>query len=137
MEEQQLPLSSYVSSPNAFSNVSSLHLLNLFSGRYGRPQGVSQKVRQLGWAKVTDIDNDGEMGGGWKHDLHRDETFVSLLHRARAGEFDAILIAFPCGTFERGANASSRTTKATRKATSNSAWRPRRVSAILWPAARG
>ena len=41
----------------------------------------------------------GEKGGGWGHDLLNDKLYDELLTRARSGEFDGIMIAFPCSTF--------------------------------------
>ena len=59
------------------------------------------------------FDNDGEEGGGWQHDLLNDSTYASLLSRAAAGEFDAIMVAFPCSTFSisRFFDAASSPTK--------------------------
>ncbi|MDC0525827.1 hypothetical protein OAO87_02415, partial [bacterium] len=75
-----------------------LVLLNLFSGPYARSNGLTAKMRAAGW-EVEQVDNDGERGGGWQHDLLNDSFFARLLERARAGEFQALMIAFPCGTF--------------------------------------
>ena len=83
---------SNVSAPSTYAKP--LRLLNLFSGPYGR----AHKLSPQGW-QVTDIDNNGEGGGGWTHDLLNDELFAALLTQASAGEFDAIMIAFPCSTF--------------------------------------
>jgi hypothetical protein len=75
-----------------------LVLLNLFSGPYARSNGLATKLRALGW-QVIEIDNDGEKGGGWGHDLLNDANFHRLLVAAAAGAFDALMIAFPCSTF--------------------------------------
>ena len=72
--------------------------LNLFSGPYGRADGLAAKLHVRGWQQVDQIDNDGERGGGWGHDLLNSSTYASLLAEARAGAFSAIMIAFPCST---------------------------------------
>jgi hypothetical protein len=92
-----------------FSNVSRLRLLNLFSGPYSRANGLASKLLNRGWLDVTQIDNDGEKGGGWAHDLLNDALYAQLLAAAHAGKFDALMIAFPCSTFSitRFFNASN------------------------------
>ena len=73
-------------------------LLNVFSGTYGRAGGLTASARSLGWT-VDDISSDGETGGGWQHDLLNDATYASLLAHAAAGDYDALMLAFPCSTF--------------------------------------
>lgn len=58
-----------------------LCLLSLFSGEYSRTDGLAAALRSMGWSNVEQFDNDGERGGGWDHDLLRDETYAAL--RAR------------------------------------------------------
>ena len=45
----------------------SLSLCNLFSGAYeqNRQGGLTRAARAFGWDKVTEIDNDSKLGGGW------------------------------------------------------------------------
>ena len=74
-------------------------LLSLFSGDYARADGLMPELRKLGWTEVVQMDNDGETGGGWAHDLLNDATFTKILADAKAGKFDAVMIAFPCSTF--------------------------------------
>ena len=88
-----------VSAPATYDGQRRLCLLNLFSGPYARVDGLKAMLEKRGWAIVREIDNDGESGGGWGHDLLNDKLFAELLAAAKAGEFDAIMIAFPCSTF--------------------------------------
>ena len=53
---------------------------------------------RLGWHETIDVDNDGERGGGWAHDLLNDSKFAELLDQAKRGQWDSLTIAFPCGT---------------------------------------
>ena len=92
--EEAPSAASNVSAPATFSAVSGLILLNLFSGPYSRSNGLARKLTNLGWAEVVQVDNDGEQGGGWAHDLLNDELFAKLLAMARAGRFAALMIAF-------------------------------------------
>ncbi|MGA0059339.1 MAG: reverse transcriptase domain-containing protein [Planctomycetota bacterium] len=93
------PAGSLASAPASYPADGSLRLLNLFSGPYARADGLASHLRRLGWADVEQIDNDGEHGGGWRHDLLNDETYSKLLQRAASGAYDAVMIAFPCSTF--------------------------------------
>ena len=68
------------------------------SGPYSRSDGLSAAMRAAGWKHVEMIYNDGEVGGGWKHDLLNDSVFASMLAKARAGGYDAIHAGFPCST---------------------------------------
>ena len=72
--------------------------LNLFSGPYARADGLAAKLRGRGWESIDQIDNDGERGGGWQHDLLNDSTYAKVLADARAGVYAAMMIAFPCST---------------------------------------
>ena len=72
-----------------------LNFLNLFSGPYARANGLSDRLRYF----VTDIDNNASTGGGWADDLMNDSKYALLLQRAKDGEFDSMMIAFPCTTF--------------------------------------
>jgi hypothetical protein len=76
-----------------------LRLLSLFSGPYSRADGLAAALTSMGWSSVTQIDNDGERGGGWSHDLLNDATYASILADVSAGKYDGIMIAFPCSTF--------------------------------------
>ena len=93
----ELPSASSVSSsPGLFA--SELRALSLFSGPYARSDGLSSYLRTYGWS-VDQIDNDGERGGGWQHDLLNDATYADVLAKANSGRYDAVMIAFPCSTF--------------------------------------
>ena len=87
-----------VSAPATYSRGTRMCLLNLFSGPYARTDGLGAYLTQAGWHDVVQIDNDGERGGGWGHDIHNDAAYSRLLARAAAGAFDGIMIAFPCST---------------------------------------
>ena len=78
----------------------SLSFLNLFSGPYQnhRDGGLSKTVRAFGWDKVTDIDNDKDLGGGWQDDLLNDSRYAEVFQQARSGAWDTIHCAFPCNT---------------------------------------
>ena len=93
------PAGASASAPATFEPARSLKLLNLFSGPYSRSDGLATALTQNGWSEVDQIDNSGERGGGWSHDLLNDETYSRLLALAAAGKYDAIMIAFPCSTF--------------------------------------
>ena len=90
---------SVASAPATLEPLSRLHLLNLFSGPYTRADGLGAALKAQGWATVTQIDNGGESGGGWEHDLLNDATYTKILAEASAGAYDAIMVAFPCSTF--------------------------------------
>ena len=55
------------------------------------------QLRRAGWS-VVQVDNDGEKGGGWAHDLLNDAVFARMLADARAGAFLTLMIAFPCSS---------------------------------------
>ena len=76
-----------------------LRALSLFSGTYSRPGGLKDLARERGWSDVDQIDSDSSAGGGWQDDLSNDRTFARVLSLAKAGRYDAIIIAFPCSTF--------------------------------------
>ena len=76
-----------------------LSLLNLFSGPYHRTDGLAAALSAHGWTNVTQIDNDAEVGGGWQHDVLNDATYTKLLTECSTGQYDALMIAFPCSTF--------------------------------------
>jgi hypothetical protein len=38
-------------------------------------------------------------GGGWADDLMNDSKYSLLLQQAKGGNFDSMMIAFPCSTF--------------------------------------
>ena len=96
LSSEQLPAGSVASAPSTYSR--ELRFLDLFSGPYSRSDGLSAAMRAAGWKHVEMIDNDGEVGGGWKHDLLNDSVFASMLAKARAGGYDAIHAGFPCST---------------------------------------
>ena len=91
------PSGSDVAAPATYHRMT--RILNLFSGSYARTNGLTAKLKQRNWAEVDDVDNDGEKGGGWSHDLLRDDFYATLLAKAAAGVYDAMMIAFPCSTF--------------------------------------
>ena len=93
-----LPPAGVIASAPSTAESTAQRFLNLFSGPYARTDGLAPILRALGWAEVDQIDNDGEKGGGWGHDLLNDSVFSSLLAHAAAGRWDAIMIAFPCST---------------------------------------
>jgi hypothetical protein len=76
-----------------------LSLLNLFSGPYHRTDGLAATLSAYGWTNITQIDNDAEVGGGWQHDVLNDATYTKLLAECSTGQYDALMIAFPCSTF--------------------------------------
>ena len=55
-------------------------------------------MKSVGWEHILNIDNDGEKGGGWSHDLLNDAAFDGLMTKAHAGVFTAVMIAFPCSS---------------------------------------
>ena len=67
-------------------------LLDVFAGR---ASPLSRQARRRGWTVVT---IDTEIGGA-AHDLTNEEVLQDLLDRIAAGEFHAIVLAPPCGTF--------------------------------------
>ena len=77
---------------------SSTTILNIFSGPYNRPDGLTAALHQLGY-DVIEVDNSTEFGGGHKHDILNDQFFNSLLHDANNKRFRAVLAAPPCSTF--------------------------------------
>ena len=92
-----LPAPSQASAPAVYDT--DLRFLSLFSGAYSRANGLPEALRTRGWSDVVQIDNDGEKGGGWSHDLLNDSLYAALLLKASQGYFDAIMVAFPCSTF--------------------------------------
>ena len=76
----------------------SRRVLLLFSGPYERPDGLAVFLRQSGF-EVSLVDSDPKRGGGERDDLTNDAFYNSLLKRAMAGEFLAIIAAPPCSTF--------------------------------------
>ena len=76
-----------------------LKFLNLFSGPYVRAKGLSDRIKSFGWNDVTNLDNDVSVGGGWADDLMNDAKYALLMQHAKEGNFDSMMIAFPCTTF--------------------------------------
>ena len=72
---------------------------NLFSGSYHRTNGLSDRLTQFGWARIDQIDNDPDLGGGWDHDLLNDEKFTQLRQRCASGMYHGLIVGFPCSTF--------------------------------------
>ena len=72
--------------------------LSLFSGSYSRTSGLPSKLTGNGFKRVVSIDNDGEKGGGWEHDLLNDSTYAKLFADCASGKFDTMMVAFPCST---------------------------------------
>ena len=93
----QASIGSDVSGVSTYSLIRS-SFLNLFSGPYARADGLLQAMKSNGWLNVVQIDNDGEKGGGWQHDLLNDALFASLMTKAKAGTFGCMMIAFPCSS---------------------------------------
>ena len=60
---------------------------------------MADRLRSYGWGTVTQIDNDTKVGGGWNDSLLNDATYSAVLRDAKAGVYDAIMVAFPCSTF--------------------------------------
>ena len=85
-------------SSQAASAAQSRHVLLLFSGPYGRQDGLAAYLRECGF-HVTVIDNDAANGGNHKHDVLDNAFFDKLLRRVRGGHFFAIFAAPPCSTF--------------------------------------
>ena len=92
------PAGAVASAPSTYDDHRALRFLNLFSGPYSRADGLAPHLRARGWAEVDQVDNDGEKGGGWEHDLLNDASFAALLSKAAAGRWHAMHIAFPCST---------------------------------------
>ena len=88
---------SNISGPSTFALLRE-SFLNLYSGPYARADGLSAAMKHIGWDSILNIDNDGEKGGGWSHDLLNDAVFDGLMARAKAGDFTAMMIAFPCSS---------------------------------------
>ena len=84
--------------PKAHSARLSKRVLVLFSGPYGRPDGLIAELLRRDLS-VTAIDSDAARGGNVKHDILLDECYESLLRRIQRGEFVAIFAAPPCSTF--------------------------------------
>ena len=70
----------------------------MFAGPLYRSDGLSNSLSSFGWATVDEIDNDAD-AGGFNHDILNDARYSAILSDARAGLFDALIIAFPCSTF--------------------------------------
>ena len=88
-QPQRAPLSTEQSSAGSLASAAAtydreLSFLDLFSGPYARSDGLAAALRDAGWRKIEMIDNDGEAGGGWAHDLFNDEKYAKLLSKARA-----------------------------------------------------
>ena len=92
-------MGSATSAPPNERPISSLNFLSLFSGAYYRSKGIPSALTSHGWGTVMQIDNNVERGGGYNHDLMNDSLYTSLMKHAAAGDFDTILVAFPCSTF--------------------------------------
>ena len=84
-------------SPTASAR-SSRTVLLLFSGPKRRPDGLATFLDRLGYDTVL-VDNDPITGGGQREDLLDDSVYESMLRRAKAGEFIAIIAAPPCSSF--------------------------------------
>ena len=73
-------------------------VLNLFSGQYKRPDGLTAAIQALGYT-VVEVDNSVQHGGGHANDLLNDNFFSQLLEDCREGKFRAVFAAPPCSTF--------------------------------------
>ena len=91
------PVTSNISGPSTFALLRN-NFLNLFSGPYARADGLAAAMKSVGWEHILNIDNDGEKGGGWSHDLLSDAVFDGLMTKAHAGIFTTVMIAFPCSS---------------------------------------
>ena len=97
------PLSSETASAGPLASAPStydrtLRFLDLFSGPYARSDGLSTAMRDCGWKHTDKIDNDGESGGGWAHDVLNDSTYAALREKCKSGHYDAMHVGFPCST---------------------------------------
>ena len=72
-------------------------VLNMFSGPYKRPDGLSAAIREMGYT-VEQIDSSPH-GGEPGDDLLEDTVFAALLKAAKSGRYRAIFTAPPCSTF--------------------------------------
>ena len=68
------PLSSEVASANPLASAPAaygcvLRFLDFFSGPYVRSDGLAASMRDCGWKHMDMVDNDGETGGGWAHNV--------------------------------------------------------------------
>ena len=97
------PLSSETASASPLASAPAtydrtLRFLDFFSGPYARSDGLSAAMQDCGWKHVDMIDNDGETGGGWSHDVLNDSSYSALKEKFRSGYYDAIHVGFPCST---------------------------------------
>ena len=76
----------------------SLSFLNLFSGPYKRPDGLSAVMSTFGWDNILNIDNDQELCGGWDDDILNDSHFTELKSMGAAGAWDSMVIQYRCVT---------------------------------------
>ena len=93
---------SNVSAPSTFNDggaTTRALFMNLFSGPYARSDGLTAAMRAMAWTNIIQIDNSGELGGGWGHDIMNDSAYSELLAKAKAGAIACLMIAFPCSTF--------------------------------------
>ena len=97
------PLSTEVASARPLASAPAtydrtLRFLDFFSGPYARSDGLAGCLRDSGWKHVDMIDNDGEAGGGWAHDVLNDSKYKELRRLVSEGHYDAIHVGFPCST---------------------------------------
>ena len=72
-------------------------VLNLFSGPYHRPDGLTAALKQRGY-QVEEIDH-LDRAGGPDHDILKDSFYAKLLRKAKNNEYRAVYAAPPCSTF--------------------------------------
>ncbi|KAL3930081.1 MAG: hypothetical protein SGPRY_001686 [Prymnesium sp.] len=72
-------------------------VINLFSGPYNNPNGISACLRSKG-VGVLDVDSSPEYGGGRIADLTCNATFNFLVTLIKSGRVNGILAAQPCGS---------------------------------------
>ena len=72
-------------------------ILNMFSGEYNRPDGLTAALRKRGYV-VEELDN-SKKGGGYDGDLLNDTVYNTILGHALKGKYRAVYAAPPCSTF--------------------------------------
>ena len=99
----RVPLSSETASAGPLASAPStydrtLRFLDFFSGPYARSDGLTASMRDCGWKHTDMIDNDGETGGGWSHDVLNDSSYARLREKCKSGYYDAVHVGFHCST---------------------------------------
>ena len=76
-----------------------LVFLDMYSGRYDRPDSLAKRMLDFGWTTAHQFDNDEQLGGGWRHDVLNDAAYARLLEAAANGTWDAMMVAEDCATY--------------------------------------